>query len=99
MSDINKKSLKHLADLAHLELTEKEEEKFLKELESILGHFKELESLDTSNVTPMTGGTSAKNVLRGDLDRQSSLAAAPVVEAFPDKAGGHLKVPSVFKEE
>ncbi|MEK7640786.1 MAG: Asp-tRNA(Asn)/Glu-tRNA(Gln) amidotransferase subunit GatC [Patescibacteria group bacterium] len=97
MSDINKKSLKHLADLAHLELTEKEEEKFLKELESILGHFAELESLDTSNVAPMTGGTSAKNVLRGDADHQSSLAAAPVADAFPDKEKGYLKTPAVFE--
>ena len=71
----------------------------MKELESILGHFKELESLDTSNVLPMTGGTSAKNILRGDADRQSSLAAAPVVDSFPDKEGGHLKVPPVFKTD
>lgn len=96
MSEITKKSLEHLADLARLELSEKEEENFLKDLESILGHFKELESLDTSNVQPMTGGTSLKNVLRDDEAHQSSLPAAPVVDAFPEKDKGYLKVPAVF---
>lgn len=99
MADITKKSLQHLADLSRLELTEKEEEKFLKDLESILGHFKELESLDTSNIAPMTGGTSLKNVFREDGERKSSLAADPVVDAFPDKKERWLKVPAVFKEE
>lgn len=99
MPEITKKSLEHLADLARLELTEKEEEKFLKDLESILGHFKELESLDTSNVAPLTGGTSLKNVFREDGERKSSLAADPVVDAFPEKEKGYLKVPAVFKDD
>ncbi|MDO8466553.1 MAG: Asp-tRNA(Asn)/Glu-tRNA(Gln) amidotransferase subunit GatC [bacterium] len=97
MSDITKHSLEHLADLSRLELSEKEEEKFLKDLESILGHFKELEALDTSNILPMTGGTSLTNVFREDGERKSSLAAAPVVDAFPDKERGYLKVPAVFE--
>ncbi len=98
MSDITKKSLEHLADLARLELSGKEEDKFLKDLESILGHFKELESLDTSNVQPLTGGTSLKNVLRDDEASHSSLSAAPVVDAFPEKEKDYLKTPAVFQE-
>ena len=86
-----------MADLARLELSEKEEEKLLKDLESILGHFKELESLNTSNVAPMTGGTNLKNVFREDGERKSSLAATPVVDAFPDKEKDYLKVPAVFE--
>lgn len=98
MSEITKKSLKHLADLSRLELTEKEEEKFIKDLESILGHFKELEELDTTNVAPLTGGTSLKNVLREDGETKSSLKADPVVDAFPDKKERWLKTPAVFEE-
>ncbi len=99
MSDINKKSLKHLADLSRLELTEKEEEKFLKDLESILGHFQELGELDVADIAPLTGGTSLKNVLREDGETKSSLAADPVVDAFPDKKERWLKVPAVFKDD
>ncbi len=97
MSEITKTSLKHLADLAKLELTEKEEEKFIKDLESILGYFQELQELDTEGVQPLTGGTSLKNVWREDGVTKSSLPAGPVVDAFPDQESGYLKVPAVFE--
>lgn len=98
MSEITKKSLEHLADLAKLDLTEKEEEKFMKDLDSILGHFRELQELNTDGVQPLTGGTSLKNVWREDGETKSSLKADPVVDAFPDKEGRWLKVPAVFEE-
>lgn len=97
MSDITKKSLEHLAELSRLSLNPKEEEKFLADLTSILGHFKELEELDTTNVAPLTGGTDLKNVLREDGETKSSLPADPIVDAFPEKEGRKLKVPAVFE--
>ena len=99
MAEINKKSLEHLADLARLELHEKEEEKFLKDLTKILDHFKELQEVDTDKVVPMTGGTSLRNVLREDGEKvQDFTDAGKIVEQFPDKDKGYLKVPPVFKE-
>lgn len=96
MAEINKKELRHLADLARLELSEKEEEKFTGDLEKILRHFAELQALDTQNVMPMTGGTELKNIFREDGETSSSLPTDPVVEAFPEKAGHLLKVPPIF---
>ena len=97
MAEINKKSLEHLADLARLELHEKEEEKFLKDLTKILDHFKELQEVDTDKVVPMTGGTSLRNVLREDGEKvQDFTDAGKIVEQFPDKDKGFLKTPSVF---
>lgn len=97
MSEINKKSLEHLADLARLELSEKESEKFLGDLEKILDHFKELQGLDTQNVQPMTGGTELKNAFREDGETKSSLKPDLVVEVFPEKEKHWLKVPPVFE--
>ncbi len=97
MAEINKKSLKHLADLARLELNEKEEEKFLADLDKILAYFQELQDLDTQNVQPMTGGTELKNIFREDGGTQSSLSPDLVVEAFPDKEKHWLKTPPVFE--
>lgn len=97
MSEINKKSLEHLADLARLELSERESEKFLGDLEKILDHFKELQGLDTQNVQPMTGGTELKNVFREDGETRSSLKPDLIVEAFPEKEKHWLKVPPVFE--
>lgn len=97
MAEINKKSLEHLADLARLELNEKESEKFLKDLTAILDHFKELQTLNTENVQPMTGGTELKNVLREDEIQESRLGPDNAVDAFPEKEKHWLKVPPVFE--
>jgi aspartyl-tRNA(Asn)/glutamyl-tRNA(Gln) amidotransferase subunit C len=97
MSEINKKSLEHLADLARLELHENEKEKFLGDLEKILNHFKELQEVNTENVQPMAGGVELKNVFREDGETKASLSSDKVVEAFPEKDRHYLKVPPVFE--
>ena len=104
MAEINRENLKHLADLARLELTSKESVKLLKDLKKILGHFQELEAVDTNNVEPMTGGTMAKNVFRNDeTDSDKKLQklheTGKVVSAFPVSDKGYLKVPKVFGED
>lgn len=91
---LTKKDLEHLATLARIELKSGEEEKLQKDLGSILDHFKELASLDTSDVLPMTGGTSLKNALREDVLNENMMGKGP--DAFPDKKDGYLKVPPVF---
>ena len=98
MAEINKKSLEHLADLARIELSENETEKFLKDLGNILNYFKELEGLDTKDVAPMTGGTSLKNVMRADMPFEKDRFDRPdkIMEAFPEKERRQLKVPPVF---
>lgn len=98
MAEITKKSLEHLAELARLELSEKESEKFLGDLKNILEHFQELQEVNTDNVQPMTGGTFLKNVLREDEDQPSGFEHThKIVEQFPDQEKGYLKVPPVFE--
>jgi aspartyl-tRNA(Asn)/glutamyl-tRNA(Gln) amidotransferase subunit C len=97
MALISKHDLEHLANLARLELTEHEEERFLKDLEDILGHVRELGEVKTEGVAPMAGGISLKNVTRNDGDEAfPQLPRDGVVEAFPESERGLLKVPSVF---
>mgnify|MGYP001587354871 CR=1 FL=1 len=96
MIEINKKSLAHLADLARLELSENESEKFQKDLGNILNYFEELNALDTSKVFPMTGGTNLKNMFREDGDIAPFNSQDKLIEAFPEKEHGQLKIPPVF---
>lgn len=91
---LTKKELEHLAALARIELKGGEEEKLQKDLGSILDHFQELKSVDTSGVVPMTGGTALKNALREDVLNKEMMGKGP--DAFPDKKDGYLKVPPVF---
>jgi aspartyl-tRNA(Asn)/glutamyl-tRNA(Gln) amidotransferase subunit C len=93
---ITKEELRHLAELARIKLDPEEEDKLLKDLGNILGHFKELRSLDTKNVPPMTGGTDLRNVFRSDTERENTNRGAGI-EAFPESENGFLKVPPVFE--
>ncbi len=95
--NITKKELRHLAELARIELDPKEEEKLLKDLSNILDYFKELQKLTTANIAPMTGGTDLLNVFRDDTERENTDRGAGI-EAFPENEGGFLKVPPVFEE-
>ena len=96
-TSITKHELEHLASLARIELDPKEEEKLLKDLSNILDHFKELQTLDTTNVAPMTGGTDLLNIFREDAEHENTNRGAGV-DAFPESKNGYLKVPPVFEE-
>ena len=95
-SPINKQTIEHLAKLARIELNPAEEERLLKDLANILGHFDELKSLDTSKVAPMAGGNQIKNAFREDEVRENTNRGAGA-DAFPEKKDGFLKVPPVFE--
>lgn len=95
-SPINKTTLEHLAKLVRIELDPKEEENILNDLAKILDHFKELETLDTAAIAPMTGGTDLKNIFREDAERENTDRGAGV-ELFPEIKDGFLKVPPVFE--
>lgn len=99
MSEINKNSIKHLTDLARLTLDAKKEQKILSDLEQMLNYFKELQLLDTEKITPMSGGTLLKNVMRQDgSPRDKTTETKNAVESFLDYKRGYLKVPPIFEE-
>lgn len=94
---ITKKELQHLAELARLEIKEADQEKLLRDLEKILGHFEELKEINTENVEPVSGGHDLKNVWREDGIKESRPNRHPAVDAFPETENGFLKIPPVFE--
>ncbi len=95
---INKKTLEHLAELTRIEINEKEEKKLLKDIQEILSYFKKLNDLNTENIKPFDGGTENENVLNQDdaAARQSNFNKKRLLDDFPEKEGGFLKIPPVF---
>lgn len=93
---LDKKSLEHLAELARLELKAGEEAKMLKDLESILEYFQELQKVDTSMVEPMTGGTGLRNIVREDAINEKNDDMGKGAGDFPKTDKLYLKVPPVF---
>jgi aspartyl-tRNA(Asn)/glutamyl-tRNA(Gln) amidotransferase subunit C len=101
MSQLSKKTLEYLAELARIEIGDKRQatsDKLLKDLQNILGYFEELKEVDTENIEPMAGGTVEKNVFRDDIESDKRQAARDkLVEQFPEKENDYLKIPPVFE--
>jgi len=95
MSVLDKKTLKYLAELGRVELSESEESKLLKDLREILNHFQELQKIDTTDVEPMSGGTFQENIFRADEAKEEK--NKKLVESFPKKENDFLKIPPVFE--
>ena len=93
---LDKKQLDHLVSLTRIELDLSEEKKILKDLREILVHFEELETIDTSSVSKMVGGTNLKNILRID-EIGASDEVATLKESFPEEKDGFLKTPLIFE--
>ncbi len=69
---ISKEEIKNAANLARIKLTEKEEEKFNKELSSILDFVDQLSEVDTKDVKPIDQITGLNNVMREDEAPQTA---------------------------
>jgi aspartyl-tRNA(Asn)/glutamyl-tRNA(Gln) amidotransferase subunit C len=95
-SAITKSELEHLAELARIQLSEKEEEKILKDLQRILEYVKELQTVNTEGVVPLAGGTFIRDVFRDDDERENTNSQQGK-EQFPRQRDGFLEVPHVFE--
>ena len=96
--------VRHVAELANLELTAEEESRMRRDLNAILGHIAQLNELDTRKIPAMAQvgemlagvadsvGTSLRSdEVRPSLDRAVVMAAAPATD------GRFFKVPKVIE--
>lgn len=95
---LNEKEIEHIAQLARLELNEKEKNKFQKELSLILDFMAKLKELDVSQVEPTTGGSDATNVVRPDgrISTYGPETTAKILEQAPEKKDGFVKVQKIL---
>ncbi len=107
---VSEKDVSYVADLAHLELTEEERARLLKDLNSILGYIERLNELDTSGVEPMaqvasrygaregaTGTEAFAYAMRADEPRPS-LPHDEALKNAPKTDGVFFKVPKVIEK-
>ncbi len=79
---ITREEIRHVADLARLDLDEDAVDTFVEQIGRILDYVATLESVDTSGVEPMSHAVFLKNAYRPDepgrhLDNADALANAP----------------------
>ncbi|MCA0989274.1 Asp-tRNA(Asn)/Glu-tRNA(Gln) amidotransferase subunit GatC [Guptibacillus algicola] len=96
MSRITNEQVKHVANLARLEMDESEVEKFTTQLDDIISMAEQLNELDTDHVEPTTHVLDLKNVLREDKV-QPWLSREEALKNAPDEENGQVKVPSIFE--
>jgi aspartyl-tRNA(Asn)/glutamyl-tRNA(Gln) amidotransferase subunit C len=96
--------VRHVADLANLELTAEELPRMARDLNAILGHIAQLNELDTAEIPAMAqvgealgltpaeaGETLRHDVMKPSLDRAEVMAEAPETD------GRFFKVPKVIE--
>jgi aspartyl-tRNA(Asn)/glutamyl-tRNA(Gln) amidotransferase subunit C len=103
---VSEKDVERVAELANLELTSAEKAGMLRDLNSVLGYFAELNELDTSSVPPMAQVSDLLSVgqeaetetvhLRAD-EIAPSLNREQVLACAPDTDGVFFKVPKVIE--
>ena len=97
MQIIDKKTVKHVALLSRLSLSDKELEIYSKQLEAILSYIDKLNQIDTKDVHPTSHPLSTlKNVFRKDI-LKSSLATEDALKNAPSKEDGFFKVPQIIE--
>ena len=92
---IDRNTIKYIANLAMIELTEPEEEKYSKDLEQILTYAEILDNMDTTKAIDFKNPINNFNRFRKDevkepFDRDLLLSNAK------DKENGMFKVPKVI---
>ncbi len=92
---LTKEQVQKIAELCKIELTEKEVEKFQKELSIVLEYASELQRVDTTDVQEISQVTGLENVLRDDSSRQSEYRDA-IIANFPDSKDSFLKIKSIL---
>jgi aspartyl-tRNA(Asn)/glutamyl-tRNA(Gln) amidotransferase subunit C len=91
---INREEVKHIALLSRLELTEAELDAYTHDLDEILGYAEKLQSLDVSNVEPLSHAVPMFNVMREDIVKPS-LTHEEALRNAPEQEDGCFKVPKV----
>lgn len=93
---IDKETVKYAANLARMELQQKELEKLAGQLHSILDFIDKLKKVDIKNISPTSHILPLNNVLRED-ELRKSLPLEKTLKNSPQREGNFFSVPKVIE--
>lgn len=93
---ISLEETRHIADLANLNLTDKELKKHQKELSKVINYSKILEEVDTNGVEETAQTTGLINVFRKDKIKKS-LSQKEALSNAKKTYNGYFKVPKILE--
>lgn len=88
--------VEHIANLARLDLTSEEKERYCQQLSAILAYFDQLQRVDTTDIPPTSGVQPDQSRLRLDQSRPS-LDVDTLMNNAPDSEDDQFRVPPVFE--
>ncbi|MBS7635069.1 Asp-tRNA(Asn)/Glu-tRNA(Gln) amidotransferase subunit GatC [Candidatus Bathyarchaeota archaeon] len=91
---ITKEEIEHIAQLAHIELTEEEKEVFTEQFNRILEFFRKIDEVDAGSIPPMYHVLDIVNVYRED-EVGETLPKEGVLENAPKKEERFFKSPRI----
>ena len=89
------KEVKKIADLARIELSDAEIEKFKKQFTDILGHIGQMDRLDLTGIEPACHPFNLKNVFRDD--KVVEPLGEKILSIAPASERGMIKVPAIIE--
>ncbi len=92
---INKELIEHVAEVARLKLTDKEIEKFSKELKEVIEAFSSIDKVDTKGIDTSLQAVELKNMLREDKE-EKSFTQEEVLSLTEHKKEGYFKGPKAI---
>lgn len=94
---LNVEEVRHVAELAKLELSDEEIDLYAAQLSAILDYAQQIQDVDTSSVPPTPYVLSLHNVMRDDVVGQCLSNQAAVANAA-DARDGYFRVRAIFEE-
>lgn len=92
---LTKDEIKKVAELARIELTEEEIERFTSQLGVVIDYVKELSEVNTEGIEEVSQVTGLVNVQRQDIPHKAENHAGIFANA-PDMKDGYFKVKAVL---
>lgn len=94
---VSEEEVRHIAELARIELADEEIQRFAKEISDVLGYVQQLQEVDTDEVQPVSQVTGKVNIFREDAAVDSSEETKDIMaENYPDKQDGYIKVKQIL---
>lgn len=98
MSAISRDEVAHLADLAHIEMSEDELQSLAGELGQIVQSVASVSEVAGDDVPATSHPLPLRNVMREDVVGQT-LSAEEALSDAPDAEDGQFKVPAILNED
>ncbi|MDA7881632.1 Asp-tRNA(Asn)/Glu-tRNA(Gln) amidotransferase subunit GatC [Akkermansiaceae bacterium] len=86
--------VRYVANLARINLSEEEVERFGSQLSGVMAHIEKLSEVDIEGIEPMSHANNTSNKVRPD-EPVESLPAEGFLQNTPDQSNGQLRVPKV----